>query len=91
MTYYDFIYVFYPGNINFAFPAAFMQEARFRVSAEFNSEDVNVTRSLIEAGVLSLDGLITNIEPAKNVAKAYDKAFNNPNCLKMVLDWRQAA
>ena len=82
---------FYPGNINFAFPAAFMKEARLRVSAEFNAEDVNVTRSLIEAGDLSLNGLVTNIEPAKNVANAYENAFNDPKCLKMVLDWRKAA
>ncbi len=82
---------FYPGNINFAFPAAFMKEARLRVSAEFNSEDVSVTRSLIEAGNLSLRNLVTNMEPAKDVSKAYDNAFNDPKCLKMVLDWRKAA
>ena len=82
---------FYPGNINFAFPAAFMKEARLRVSAEFNSEDVSVTRSLIEAGNLSLRNLVTNTEPAKNVSKAYENAFNDPTCLKMVLDWRKAA
>ena len=82
---------FYPGNINFAFPAAFMKEVRLRVSAEFNSEDVSVTRSLIEAGDLSLRDLVTNMEPAKNVSKAYDNAFNDPKCLKMVLDWRKAA
>ncbi len=82
---------FYPGNINFAFPPAFMKEARFRVSAEFNADDVSVTRSLIEAGDLSLKGLITDTEPTKNVTKAYENAFNNPKCLKMVLDWRKAA
>mgnify|MGYP003327269971 CR=1 FL=1 len=82
---------FYSQNINFAFPAAFMKEVRLRVSAEFNSEDVSVTRSLIEAGNLSLRNLVTNTEPAKNVSKAYDNAFNDPKCLKMVLDWRKAA
>lgn len=82
---------FYPGNINFAFPAAFMKEARLRVSAEFNAEDVSVTRSLIEAGDLSLNGLVTNMEFTKDVVKAYENAFNDPKCLKMVLDWRKAA
>ncbi len=82
---------FYPGNINFAFPAAFMKEARLRVSAEFNAEDVSVTRSLIEAGDLSLNGLVTNTEFTKDVVKAYENAFNDPKCLKMVLDWRKAA
>ena len=82
---------FYPGNISFAFPNAFMKEARLRVSSEFNSEDVGVTRTLIEAGDLSLAGLVTNIEPAKSVSKAYENAFNDPKCLKMVLDWRRVA
>ena len=82
---------FYPGNINFAFAQAFMKEARFRVSAEFNAEDISVTKSLIEAGNLSLKGLVTDIEPTKNVIKAYENAFTNPKCLKMVLDWRKAA
>jgi 3-hydroxyethyl bacteriochlorophyllide a dehydrogenase len=82
---------FYPGDINFAFPAAFMKEARFRVSAEFNPEDVNVTRTLIEAGDLSLEGLVTHKQPAKNVSEAYENAFNDPKCLKMILDWREAA
>jgi 3-hydroxyethyl bacteriochlorophyllide a dehydrogenase len=82
---------FYPGDINFAFPAAFMKEARFRVSAEFNSEDVNVTRTLIEAGDLSLEGLVTHKQPAKNVSVAYENAFNDSKCLKMILDWREAA
>ena len=82
---------FYPGNISFAFPSAFMKEVRLRVSAEFNSEDVGVTRSLIESGDLSLEGLVTNKEPFNNVAKAYENAFHASSCLKMVLDWREAA
>ena len=68
-----------------------MKEARLRVSAEFNSEDVGVTRALIEAGDLSLKGLVTNTERAMNVSRAYENAFNDPKCLKMVLDWRKAA
>ena len=82
---------FYPGNISFSFPSAFIKEARFRISSEFNSEDVNVTRALIESGDLSLAGLITDVEPTKNVERAYNKAFTNPKCLKMILDWREAA
>ncbi len=82
---------FYPGNINFAFPSAFIKEARFRVSSEFNVEDVNVTRSLIESEALSLDNLVTHVELAKNVKEAYETAFNDSKCLKMILDWSEAA
>ncbi|MEE2773382.1 MAG: chlorophyll synthesis pathway protein BchC [Pseudomonadota bacterium] len=82
---------FYPENLNFAFPAAFIKEARFRVSAEFTSEDVSVTRELIEGGHLSLSGLITHQKSAQDVESAYNLAFKNPKCLKMILDWREVA
>ena len=82
---------FYPENINFAFPAAFIKEARFRVSAEFTNEDVSVTRELIEGGHLSLSGLVTHQRSAKDVESAYNSAFEEPKCLKMILDWRDVA
>jgi len=46
---------------------------------------------LIEAGRLSLDGLITHRAPAARAEEAYRTAFADPACLKMVLDWRDAA
>ena len=82
---------FYPGKLNFTFSTAFLKEARFRVSAEFNSDDVIATRSLIESGALSLEGLITEVCPVSQMNNAYEKAFNDSNCLKMILDWRDVA
>ena len=82
---------FYPGSLSFMFAPAFMKEARFRIAAEFTADDVIATRSLIESGALSLEGLISDIAPAPQALKAYEKAFNDPECLKMVLDWRNAA
>ena len=42
---------------------------------------------LVEAGTLSLDGLITHRSPAADAPSAYPVAFDDPTCLKMVLDW----
>ena len=39
----------------------------------------------------SLDGLITHRAPAADAAAAYATAFGDPDCLKMVLDWRDCA
>ncbi len=36
---------------------------------------------------LDLSGLITDIAPAAKAETAYPEAFENPDCLKMVLDW----
>lgn len=78
---------FYTEPLSFAFPPAFMKEARLRVAAEWTREDLSATRALVEAGALSLSGLITHTEPAANARKAYEQAFTDTSCLKMMLDW----
>ena len=82
---------FYADPVAFAYPPAFMKEARLRVSAEWTRDDLIATRDLVEAGILSLDGLITHRRPAADATAAYATAFEDPTCLKMVLDWKDAA
>ncbi|MBA4048739.1 MAG: chlorophyll synthesis pathway protein BchC [Sphingomonas sp.] len=77
-------------RINFAFPPAFMREARLRIAAEFTPDDLHAVRSLIGAGVLRLDGLVSHVRSATEAAHAYPMAFAGGDCLKMVLDWRHA-
>lgn len=81
---------FYAEPLGFAFPPAFMREARLRVAAEFTPADLRAVRALIEAGDLSLDGLVTHRAPAREAPRAYETAFGEPACLKMVLDWSDA-
>ena len=78
---------FYEASLNFSFPPAFMREARLRVAAEWKEPDIIATKALVESGKLSLDGLITHRWSAASAADAYPTAFNDPSCLKMVLDW----
>jgi 3-hydroxyethyl bacteriochlorophyllide a dehydrogenase len=78
---------FYSDRVSFAFPAAFMKEAHFRVAAEWQPGDLAETRALIECGRLDLKGLVTNRRPAGEATEAYPQAFADPDCLKMVLDW----
>ena len=49
--------------------------------------DLMAVRELMATGKLSLDGLITHVEPAKHAQDAYRTAFDDPACLKMILDW----
>ncbi len=81
---------FYSERLSFAFPAAFMREARLRVAAEWREQDLVAVRDLVRAGRLSLDGLITHHDAACDAERAYRQAFTDPACLKMVLDWREA-
>ncbi len=82
---------FYEAPLSFAFPPAFMREARLRVAAEFKPADVADVVRLIGEGRLSLSGLITHRHPAVEAPAAYDTAFGDPACLKMILDWRGRA
>jgi bacteriochlorophyllide a dehydrogenase len=40
---------------------------------------------------LSLNGLVSHRETASSAVEAYQTAFSDPSCLKMVLDWRACA
>lgn len=82
---------FYTAPISFAFPPAFMKEMRLRIASEWQPEDLVATRRLLDDGLLSLDGLITHRAPAHEAGQAYERAFTDPTCLKMILDWSAAA
>jgi len=80
---------FYADKLSFTFPPAFMREASIRVVAEWTKADLRNVKLLIDAGSLTLDGLISHSTKADNAASAYPTAFSDPDCLKMVLDWRR--
>ena len=82
---------FYRDRLSFGFAPAFRAEARIRVAAEWGPDDLLSTRALIESGALDLSGLITDVRPASQAASAYPMAFDDPECLKMVLDWSGTA
>ena len=82
---------FYTDPLSFAFPPAFMKEARFRVAAEWTPEDLYITRRLVEEGDLSFAGLITHTAAAQDAEDAYRTAFTDAGCLKMILDWKGRA
>ena len=82
---------FYAAPLSFAFPPAFMREARLRVAAEWTPDDMIATRMLVESGALSLSGLVTHRRPARDAAAAYATAFSDPACLKMIIDWKDAS
>lgn len=79
---------FYSRPLSFAFPPAFMREARIRIAAEWSQPDLEAVVEYVESGRLDLDGLITHRMRAEHASEAYEIAFDDPNCLKMILDWR---
>lgn len=81
---------FYTAPLQFAFPPAFMKEARLRISAEWTPDDMTATKALVEAGTLELADLITHQHKADAAKAAYETAFTDPHCLKMILNWGAA-
>jgi 3-hydroxyethyl bacteriochlorophyllide a dehydrogenase len=79
---------FYTEPLHFLFAPAFMREAQIRCAAEWKRPDLLAVKELAESGRLSLDGLITHHDEPMHADAAYRTAFGDPDCLKMVLDWR---
>ena len=78
---------FYSDRLSFAFAPAFIKEARLRIAAEFTPHDLDAVSQLIAHEQLSLDGLITHRSEPEHAGAAYETAFSESGCLKMVLDW----
>lgn len=79
---------FYHAPLSFAFPPAFMREVSISIAAEWQQADLNTALDLVSNERLPLDGLITHQQSIRAAAPAYRTAFGDPECLKMVLDWR---
>ena len=79
---------FYSSAVTFDFPPAFMREINLLVSAEWQPQDLKEAARLASDGTLDFSQLITDVLPATRAPQAYDRAFNDSRCLKMVIDWR---
>lgn len=79
---------FYHEPLSFQFPAAFLREIEIRVAAEWQRPDLERAVRLVSDGDLSLQGLVTHSRSAQAAAPAYRTAFGDPDCLKMIIDWR---
>lgn len=82
---------FYSDPLSFNFAPAFRRELRIRIATEFQPDDLATSLALVGSGRLSLEGLVTHKVPATEAPTAYGRAFSDPNCLKMVFDWRNIA
>lgn len=78
---------FYTGRLSFDFAPAFMKEARLRIAAEFTPRDLAEVSDLVATGALSLDGIITHSAAPDDADTAYETAFSDADCLKMIIDW----
>ena len=81
---------FYKQDLSFSYAMAFMREASIRVAAQWKKHDLDAVVAMFHNGSLPLEGLITHFETPQRAQQAYEVAFGDPQCLKMVIVWRQA-
>ena len=79
---------FYQDSISFDFVPTFLKEARIRVAAQWQQSDLQAVSDLVVSKQLDLEGIISHEVSAENASFAYETAFNDPNCLKMIIDWK---
>lgn len=79
---------FYSQPLHFQFVPAFLRESQLKVAAQWQPADLTAVAEMVQDGRLSLSGLVTDLMPATDPAKAYDKAFDDFAALKVVMDWR---
>jgi len=78
-------------SIAFRFTPAFMRGARLRLAAQWDPSDLAAVTTMANQGALDLDDLITHRTDASEARRSYPTAFDDPACLKMVLDWSHLA
>ena len=66
----------------------FLKQARLLTAREWAPGDLVRCRDMLVDGSLDLRGLLTHSLPVAQVARAYEIALNDPECLKLVLEWK---
>lgn len=65
----------------------FLKEAQLLTAREWGSDDLARSRDMIADGSLEVASLLTHEYAIEDIAQGYETALNDPDCLKLVLDW----
>ncbi|MBX0326167.1 zinc-binding dehydrogenase [Oscillochloris sp. ZM17-4] len=80
----------YYDTINVPYAPLFMREAQLLIAREWQfgpDGDLPRARDLIASGELDVSGLLTHHVPLDRIQAAYRLAFEDPACLKVVVEW----
>ena len=77
----------YYDELRLPYMPLFLKQARLMTAREWAPGDLLRCRDLLADGELDVDELLTHTLPVEQVAEAYEIALNDPECLKLVLEW----
>lgn len=66
----------------------FLKEAQLLTAKEWRPGDLIRCRDAIASGTLDVTSLLTHERPISAITDAYQIAMHEPDCLKVVIDWR---
>lgn len=82
----------YYQRINIDYSQAFDKELSFIAARQWAKGDLQRVRQLIADGKLNAEKIFTHrCTPDDNLKAAYDQAFGDPECLKMIIHWKPEA
>ena len=79
---------FYDKPLSFDFAPAFLREAKIRVSAQWTPNDLKEVCRLFTTKKLDFKDLISHRVSVGSISDAYEIAFNDSSCLKMIINWK---
>lgn len=80
----------YYDHINIPYAPLFMREAQVLVAREWQfgpDGDLPRVRDMLASGELDVSGLLTHRVPLDRIQAAYRLAFEDPSCLKLIVEW----
>ncbi|ACF46554.1 MAG: chlorophyll synthesis pathway protein BchC [Prosthecochloris sp.] len=80
----------YYQRMNIDYSQAFDKELSFMAAKQWAKGDLLRVRELIRNGNLHAEKIFTHSHAVdQNLEEAYQQAFNDPDCLKMILNWKK--
>lgn len=77
----------YYDELRLPYMPLFLKQARLLTAREWGPGDLLECRDMIAEGTLDLASLITHRLPIGQIERAYALGLNDPECLKLVLEW----
>ncbi|HEU4327986.1 MAG TPA: zinc-binding dehydrogenase [Roseiflexaceae bacterium] len=79
----------YYDELRLPYMPLFLKQARLLTAREWGPGDLLECRDLLAEGTLDLAGLITHRLPIAQIERAYQLGLNDPECLKLLLEWER--
>lgn len=77
----------YYDELRLPYMPLFLKQAQLLTAREWAPGDLARCRDLLASGALDVAGLITHRIPVSYVQEAYRVALDDPECLKLVIEW----